>query len=221
MDGEAQDGKRTGVETVATIRDAIQCLRRIFERKPAAREEDYAYFFVKSGYEYYSNARFAMHTQSTYIVGNLFHHAVERLLKAGLAKNGKSLEQLERMKHNLKRLWRAYKRDYPNAALPRHDKTINKLDKHEDIRYPNPDLGPTGVSMQWSGEPEAVTASGPMKSPKQYAMAVSDIDDLVADILRTSSWDPGRIVGANEAALEAIKRYNTHAEFLTTKLYGP
>ena len=153
-----------------------------------------------------------MHAQSAYVAGNLFHHAVERLLKAGLAKNGKSLEQLERMGHNLKRLWRAYKRDHPNAALSRHDRTINRLDKHEDIRYPNPALGPTGVNMQWSGETRGVTASGAMKSPKQYAMAVSDIDDLVADILRTSSWNPGRIVGTNDAALEAIRRYNTHAE---------
>jgi len=185
--------------------------------KPAAREENYAYFFVRSGYEYYANARFAMHAQSSYVGGNLFHHAVEMLLKAGLAKNGKSLGELERMRHNLKRLWRAYKRDHPNAPLSRHDRTINKLDKFEDIRYPNPDLGPTGVNIQWSGE-TVVEASGPMKSPKQYTAVVSDIDDLVADIVRTSSWNSGAIVGTNDAALEAIRRYNTHADFLTTRL---
>jgi hypothetical protein len=190
---------------VTTIRDA-----------PADREEDYAYFFVRSGYEYYANARFAMHAQSSYVAGNLFHHAVERLLKAGLAKNGKSLEQLECMRHNLKRLWRAYKRDHPNAALSRHDRTINRLDKHEDIRYPNPALGPTGVSIVWSGERGGVKASGGMKSPKQYDVVVGDIDDLVADIVRTSSWNPGAIVGNNDAALEAIRRNNRHAEFLTS-----
>jgi hypothetical protein len=38
------------------------------------------------------------------------------LLKVDLAKNGKSLEELEHMRHNLKRLWRAYKR---TGALPK------------------------------------------------------------------------------------------------------
>jgi hypothetical protein len=203
---------------VTTIRDAIQYLRKAFGRKPAAREEDYAYFFVKSGYEYYSNARFAMHAQSSCAVGNLFHHAVERLLKAGLAKNGKSLKQLERMRHNLKRLWRAYKHDHPTAALSHHDTTINRLDKHEDIRYPGRILGSTGVgvSMKWSRGPGGVTASGKMRSPKQYDLVVSDIDDLVADIVRTSSWNPGAIVGTNDAALEAIRYNNQHAKFLTS-----
>ena len=156
-----------------------------------------------------------MHAQSSYVCGNLFHHAVEMLLKAGLAKNGKSLEELECMRHSLRRLWRAYKRNHPNAPLSRHDSTINRLDKHEDIRYPNPALGSTGVSMEWSGKAGSVKSYGRMKSPRQYAVIVSDIDDLVADIVRASLWVPGRIVGTNEAALEAIRRYNKHAEFLT------
>jgi hypothetical protein len=44
---------------------------------------------------------------------------------------------------------------------------------------------------------------------------VSDIDNLVADIMRTSSWNPGGFVGHNPAALEAIRRNNEHADFLT------
>ena len=62
-----------------------------------------------------------MHAQSSYVCGNLFHHVVEMLLKADLAKSGASLEELQRMGHNLRRLWRAYKRDHLNAALSRHD----------------------------------------------------------------------------------------------------
>jgi hypothetical protein len=201
---------------VITVSNAIQFLRRVFERKQATREQDYAGFFVRSGYEYYANARFAMRAQSSRVCGNLFHHAVEMLLKADLAKSGKPLEELERMRHNLKRLWRAYKRDHPNAALARHDTTINRLDKHEDIRYPNPALGSIGVSMEWSGEPGSVKTYGRMESPKQYAVVVSDIDDLVADIVRTSSWNPRLLT--NDAALEAIRRHNRHAEFLAPRL---
>jgi hypothetical protein len=43
----------------------------------------------------------------------------------------------------------------------------------------------------------------------------SDIDDLIAEIIRTSSWNPGAFVGTNPAALEAINYRNTHADFLT------
>jgi hypothetical protein len=173
-------------------------------------------FFVWSGSEYYAEARFAMHAQRSLTCGNLFHHAVEMLLKAGLAKRGKTLSELESMRHNLKKLWRAYKNDHPEARLERHNKTINRLDKHEEIRYPNPSLHSIGLSLQWSGEPAEVKTSGGLRTPKQYAIVVSDIDDLVADLFKTSSWNAGVFMKANPAALEAIKRENNHATFLTT-----
>src|SRR5260370_4552172 len=154
-----------------SVSDAIRFLRGFFARKSTSGDQNAvnAHFLVKSGGQYYGTARFAMHAQTSYVCGTLFHHAVVMLLKAGLANDGKSLEELESMRHNLKRLWRAYKRDHPEAALSRHDKTINRLDKHEDIRYPNPALGSIGVSMKWSGKPgESKTYCG-TKSPNQYA----------------------------------------------------
>ena len=120
------------------------------------------------------------------------------------------------MGHSLKKLWRAYKNDHPEAELERHNKTINRLDKHEEIRYPNSSLGSIGLSLEWSGEPGGVTTFGGLRTPKQYAIVVSDIDDLVADVLKTSSWNAGVFMGRNPAALEAIKRENNHATFLTT-----
>jgi hypothetical protein len=53
-----------------------------------------------------------------------------------------------------------------------------------------------------------VKTSGGLRTPKHYAIVVSDIDDLVADVLKTSSWNPGVFMGTNQAALEAIKRQN-------------
>jgi hypothetical protein len=179
-----------------------------------------AEIFAKSGCEYYAVARFAMYAQGSYVCGNLFHHAVEMLLKAGLAKHGMTLSELKDMGHDLKELWRAYKEDHSEADLERHNKTIKRLDKHEDIRYPNPGLHSIGVSLEWSGEPGKVTTFGGLRTPKQYAVVVSDIDDLVADVLTTSSWNPGVFMGTNEAALEAVKRHNKHAIFLTKVIKG-
>ena len=44
--------------------------------------------FMETGSQYYTTARFAMHAQCMPVCGNLFHHAVEMLLKGGLAADG-------------------------------------------------------------------------------------------------------------------------------------
>jgi hypothetical protein len=63
-----------------------------------------AEFFEKSGCEYYALARFAMFAQRPLVCGNLSHHEVEMLLKAGLARHGKNLSESARMGHDLKKL---------------------------------------------------------------------------------------------------------------------
>jgi hypothetical protein len=46
--------------------------------------------FMETGGQYYTTARFAMHAQCMPVCGNLFHHAVEMLLKGGLAQKGET-----------------------------------------------------------------------------------------------------------------------------------
>ncbi len=144
-----------------------------------------AMFFVQTGSQYYTMARFAMHAQCVPVCGNLFHHAVEMLLKGGLARKRPLSDLKDNMGHKLKVLWREFKAEFPDATLKRHDKTISSLDKFEDIRYPNPIKVPSmGVSAEWSGPAGTIKTYGGLKT-KQYAIVVSPIDDLVADIFRT------------------------------------
>jgi hypothetical protein len=119
-------------QTVMISRGAIQFLRGVLERKDTNSQNDNlnSVFFVRSGCEYYAVARFAMHGQLSYVCGNLFHHAVEMLLKAGLAKQGKDLDALKDMGHSLKKLWRAYKAGHSKADLERHTKTIRNLSRY-------------------------------------------------------------------------------------------
>jgi len=63
-----------------------------------------------------------------------------------------------------------------------------------------------------------LTAHGGVKTPKQYTIVVSDIDDLIVDVFKTCSWNPVAFIGTNAAALEAITRYNNHSTFLTRPL---
>jgi hypothetical protein len=135
---------------VQFLRDVICFLRGIFRGGSVSSmtANPHADYFVERGCEYYATARFAMHAQRPLICGNLFHHCIEMLLKGGLAKRGKTLTELEDMRHSLKKLWRAYKNEHPEAQLERHNKTIKKLDRLEEIRYPNSRPGSIGVSLE-------------------------------------------------------------------------
>ena len=65
-----------------------------------------------------------MHAQLMPVCGNLFHHAVEMSLKSGLTKKRK-LSELKDMLHNLKVIWRAFKEEFPDATLKKHNQTIS------------------------------------------------------------------------------------------------
>jgi hypothetical protein len=70
-----------------------------------------------------------------------------------------------------------------------------------------------GGRAEWRGPVTEVISYGRIPTVRQYAVVVSDIDDLVFEI---GGWNPGVFMGHNPAALEAIKRENDHSEFLTT-----
>jgi hypothetical protein len=173
--------------------------------------------FVQNACQYYATARFAMHAQCMPVCGILFHHTVEMLLKGGLARQ-RELCELEKMRHRLKVLWRAFKVDFHDSNLKQHDKTVSRLDKFDAIRYPDEILRyGMGTTAQWGNPAAEVIAHGGIKTPRQYVIVVSAIDDLVADVFKTCSWNPGTFMGTNPAALEAITRYNDHSEFLITR----
>ncbi len=173
--------------------------------------------FVQNACQYYATARFAMHAGCMPVMGILFHHTVEMLLKGGLAQKRK-LSDLEAMRHRLKKkIWPAFKEDFPDPNLSRHDATISSLDKFDAARYPDEILKHgMGGRAEWRGPVTEVIAHSGIRTVRPYVIAISDIDDLVAEVFKKCSWNPGAFMGHNPAALEAIKRENGHSEFLTT-----
>lgn len=168
--------------------------------------------FMQSACQYYAAARFAMHAQCFPVCGNLFHHAVERFLKAGLAQQ-RALSDLKDMGHALKeKLWPAFKVDFPNTALEQYDNTIAWVDKLEALRYPEKIIKcGMGVLAMWSPGLVEVPSGA-----KQYVIIVSDIDDLIVDMFKVCSRNPVAFIGTNPPTRDAIIRYNEHALFLTT-----
>lgn len=196
----------------------FRCINPAQKESMNSAGDTIATYFMQTGSQYYTMARFAMHAQCIPVCGNLFHHALEMLLKGGLARKRPLSDLKDNMGHNLKVLWREFKLEFPDRTLRRHDKTISSLNKFEDIRYPDPIKVPSmGVSAEWSGPAGTMTTYGGLRTPKQYKLVVSPIDDLVADIFRASSWSPPHFMGTNLAALEAVTRHNAHSEFLTKR----
>jgi hypothetical protein len=173
--------------------------------------------FIKNAFQYYATARFAAHAGFLPVSGNLFHHAIEMSLKAGLVQK-RPLSELKDMGHKLKTLWRAFKMDYPATALDRHDATIAGLDKFERIRYPGTSGDSMTIQLAWSQQPPSNKTYGGMKTPEPYVVVVNHVDDVIVDVLKACSWNPAALIGmigANPATLEAINRRNPHSQFLT------
>ena len=176
----------------------------------------YASIFVENGCQYYAAARFAMRVALLPVMGNLFHHAVEQFLKGGLARKRDMTELKDRNKagHDLDKLWRLFKQDFQVNDLTKHDRTIGTLNMFEDIRYPEKivELG-MEATADWYPDINYTHSFPPTQSPK-YRIVVSEIDELVADIFKESSWNPQAFFQRYSSANELIRYQNQHANFL-------
>src|SRR5713101_4563212 len=93
--------------------------------------------FWTLGTQYYIAGRSAVFLKLVRIYGNIYHHAIETLLKAGLSREI-SLDDLKNPKkfgHDLHKLWPAFKAQFHWAELGGFDQTIADLHRFEEIRY--------------------------------------------------------------------------------------
>jgi hypothetical protein len=103
--------------------------------------------FIVMGVQYYVSGRFAALNGFDLVAGNLFHHAVELLLKAGLLRDYTEQEVANRTRfgHSLPKLWEEFKRRTFDPALAAFDSDIADLDRWEELRYFTPESNiPTG-----------------------------------------------------------------------------
>jgi len=114
------------------------------------------------------------------------------------------------MGHNLKRIWRRFKRDVSDASLNRFDSVIADLDKHEGIRYPEKiaRLGMTGYITLSKGSITNGVLTGKQPLP-HYEITVDELDALSREIVAKSPINPqGLIAGLNEFARNFLNRDN-------------
>jgi hypothetical protein len=145
--------------------------------------------FFSSACDYYIAGRFAAFAGLNPVVGNLLHHAIEMYLKGALAKT-KSLAELDKgFKHNLPKLWEAFKQQTNDAALKRFDSTISDLHRFEDIRYPDSILAKgMGATVEIVRSTIPTVYKGP--AVPLYRVCVQEIDELVEAIFSAASLNP-------------------------------
>lgn len=173
---------------------------------------DYANMhFLRLGVQNYIAARSAALAGLSTVCGNLYHHAIEMLLKARLSQEH-TLEELRSpaFGHKLLSLWKAFKCSVSVSDLDHFDNTIETLNAFERIRYPD-NIIKEGASISISlDRPSAPSIYGAgIQPPPRYEVVITDIDRLVARIFEVSSRNPFFFTGSmNPYAREAITRDN-------------
>ena len=162
--------------------------------------------------QYYVAGRSATFAGSMPVAGNLFHHAIEMLVKYFLLEHYSASQLKSQFGHDLKKLWCAFKKDLANEpALARFDGLVSELNKIEDLRYPKKGY----VFLISLRKASRTVASGPAaKGLGKYEVNLEEIDEFVTTLL-TGRVTPGwiRNLLPQEDAKAQYKRDNLYRFF--------
>ncbi len=166
--------------------------------------------YFRYGVDYYAAGRFAYYARAIPVVGNLFHHALEMLIKGRLCATGISEKDRRKLGHDLEKLWAALRvvgaaQSYPAGVsrLPSFDVMIGTLNAFEEIRYPEQLLG--GATIV-TGMPSAGASQG------TFGVDIKEVDALVLELHRVASVNPKAMIQhLNPEAVNTITLHNAHA----------
>jgi hypothetical protein len=159
--------------------------------------------------QYHVAARYAAFSGFIPVSGNLFHHAVELYLKGYFCESTDEDERKE-MKHNLKKMWRRFKRDVSDATLNRFDSVISALERHEGIRYPEK-IAEQGMTAYITFTKGSITKGvvAPQQPQPDYQIVVDELDALSHEIIANARMNPKAMTaGLNEFARDFLNREN-------------
>ena len=170
--------------------------------------EEYEFFSL--GGQYYVAGRAAALAGLQPVCGNLFHHAIEMLLKARLSQKCSTME-LKATRHSLSKAWSIFKQQFPGVDLSRFDIVISELDPFENIRYPDSIIKEGAkVHLEWQrshviAAPVAPSANG----TGECRVVVNDVDALVAEIFKVCHRHPRFYIRLSQQyGVDAVRQDN-------------
>ncbi len=122
------------------------------------------------------------------VAGNLFHHAVEMFLKFLLLKTYSEEELRDSFRHNLRRLWKEYKRVNSGDHLGKYDQLVSTINRMEDLRYPRSGYV---FSIDLQAGPVHDASGQVAKRTQHYHLNLEDLDEFISTLLVgrvTSGW---------------------------------
>lgn len=145
--------------------------------------------YFQYGFQYYAVARCATAAQANPVAANLFHHAVEMLLKGGLCAYTTEDERIK-MGHRLPRIWKVFKEHHDSSGkLGRFDVFVRKLHRYEDIRYPERAVQ-IGSSFQFGNAPPLIISGKASHNLRTFHLSVGAADALVKAICDATGRNP-------------------------------
>jgi hypothetical protein len=169
-----------------------------------------AEIFFGNAIQYYVAGRYATLVWLNPVAGNLLHHAVEMCLKGALSKAGMSLPELEKLKHHLPKIWKAFKAQAGDTNLDKSDRAVRALHAFEKLRYPDSVLK---VGMQ-SAISLRKTTSGPTGSQRpgrepKYEFCLEDIDEIFGAVFKAARVNAKAFTcGLHEEAKQYLTKEN-------------
>ena len=170
-------------------------IRLTQEQMDKSFRESYWDLAIRYGLQYYVAGRFATANRFTPVCANLLHHAVELLLKACLSYDD-SLETIEKYgdskegyRHNIRRLWDAFKERQPAPVPVEFDAIIAALHDFEEIRYPEK-LIRTGAIIRINVFVEEPIHANGQEPERSYNLTLPPIDRLVGLLFKASNANP-------------------------------
>ena len=195
-------------QVTAWLRNRINWMRG----RTNTPSEDKSYLrtmYFDAAVHYQITARYATIAWFVPASGNFVHHAIEFYLKGALIEK---LDEAARRKlrHNLQKLWRLYKRERNNPALDKFDQTIRDINKFERIRYPEEiirlgmlaEIGFVRNTPRPRPQPLAKEPPG-----VRYELALDEVDELVRLIFQIEGMRPAFFI---DKLNEHAKRYLAH-----------
>ena len=207
--------QKVNVETAAERDEWKRIYDEMCMTSSARKEERLKESFADYGTQYYVAGRLTAKSGLLPAYGNLLHHAVELYLKSALIPT-LTLADMKSRKygHNLGALWERYRRMVNDPALDRFDSTIAALHDFESIRYPD-EIVEKGMQcwVTWTSA-QVTTASGPAADVPNYQVIISEIDELVLEILNHASVNPKFFMVRihDKDARAALAYQNAHAD---------
>jgi hypothetical protein len=171
----------------------------------------------KVALEYYVNGRAAYFLGCVFTTGNLFHHAVEMMLKGELSKtiSFQDLADKKKFGHSLPKCWTAFKNLFSRVDLTEFDPMIPELDKFEQIRYPDNLLKYGGsASIGFDLGRGFVIPTLPGAPPfSKYQLGVGDVDAFFARAMPLCDLlAPTWLGSLPQQSQEMLLRDNGHAK---------